>query len=112
LIPISDFPKDSRRKLEAIVSKVIALGHNPGVSIALVKEGKMVYAEGFGARDVAKSLPARAMEAPQEKEVGIKPLSGGRLPQGDDDPPVRLLKPDEIPLMQVQDEVQLDDTDH
>ena len=109
---MSDFPKDSRRNLEAIVSKAIALDYNPGVSIALVKDGKMVYAEGFGARDVAKSLPARAMEAPQEKEVGIKPLSGGRLPQGDDDPPVRLLKPDEISLMQVQDEVQLDDTDH
>ena len=61
---MSDFPKDSRRKLEAIVSKAIALGHNTGVSIALVKEGKMVYAEGFGARDVAKSLPARVMEAP------------------------------------------------
>lgn len=58
MIPMSDFPKDSRRKLEAIVSEAMALGHNPGVGIALVKEGKMVYAEGFGARDVAKSLPA------------------------------------------------------
>lgn len=75
MIPMSDFPKDSRRKLETIVSKAMALGHSPGVSIALVKESKMVYAEGFGARDVDKSLPARAMEAPQEKEVGIKPLS-------------------------------------
>ena len=75
MIPMSDFPKDSRRKLETIVSKAMALGHSPGVSIALVKESKMIYAEGFGARDVDKSLPARAMEAPQEKEVGIKPLS-------------------------------------
>ncbi|TET73217.1 hypothetical protein E3J39_00645 [Candidatus Bathyarchaeota archaeon] len=56
---MSDFPKDSRRKLEAIVSKAIALGHNPRVSIALVKEGKMVYAEGFGARGGQESPSAR-----------------------------------------------------
>ncbi len=30
----------------------------PGFSIALVKDGRKVYAEGFGARDPKKNLPA------------------------------------------------------
>lgn len=32
--------------------------HMPGVAIAVVKNGEIVYAEGFGARDSERSLPA------------------------------------------------------
>lgn len=54
----SDLPDGSRRKLETIVSETMTKVHAPGVSIALVKEGEVVYAEGFGARNVADNLPA------------------------------------------------------
>ena len=54
----SGFPDESRRKLEAIVSKKMEEVHAPGASIALVKDGEVVYAEGFGARNVAENLPA------------------------------------------------------
>jgi CubicO group peptidase (beta-lactamase class C family) len=32
--------------------------HIPGLSVAIVKDGKMIFAHGFGLRDVAKNLPA------------------------------------------------------
>lgn len=54
----STFSEESRRKLETIVSKTMAEVHSPGASMALLKEGEVVYAEGFGARDVERNLPA------------------------------------------------------
>jgi CubicO group peptidase (beta-lactamase class C family) len=33
-------------------------GQIPGFSIAVVREGEVIYAEGFGVRDLKKNLPA------------------------------------------------------
>lgn len=54
----STFPDESKRKLENIVSKKMAQAHVPGASIALVKGDEVVYAKGFGARNMADNLPA------------------------------------------------------
>jgi len=54
----STFSEESKKKLGTIVSKTMAEVHAPGVSMALLKEGKVVYAKGFGARDVERNLPA------------------------------------------------------
>ena len=54
----SKFPHESKRKLETIIAKTMAVVHAPGVSIALVKGDEAVYAEGFGSRNVAENLPA------------------------------------------------------
>ena len=54
----STFSEEFKRKLGTIVSKTMAEVHAPGVSVALLKEGKVVYAKGFGARDVERNLPA------------------------------------------------------
>jgi CubicO group peptidase (beta-lactamase class C family) len=43
--------------LDDVVTKVIAEWKVPGVSVAVVKNGKVIYAKGFGFRDVEKKLP-------------------------------------------------------
>ncbi len=44
--------------IENIVPKHMREGKMPGLSIAVVKKGETVYAEGFGSRDKEKNLPA------------------------------------------------------
>ena len=43
---------------EKVIPEFMREGKVPGFSIAVVKEGTVVYAKGFGARDPARSLPA------------------------------------------------------
>jgi len=42
---------------DAVVTKTIADWDTPGVAIAIVRDGKVVWANGFGKRDVARDLP-------------------------------------------------------
>jgi CubicO group peptidase (beta-lactamase class C family) len=42
---------------DAIVTKAMAEWKIPGLSVAIVHDGKVVYAKGFGYRDVEKKLP-------------------------------------------------------
>ena len=42
---------------DAIVAKAITNSHIPGLSIAVVQDGKVIYAKGFGFRDVENKLP-------------------------------------------------------
>jgi len=44
--------------VESYVPEAMQRGKYPGFSIAVVREGDVVYAEGFGARDVERNLPA------------------------------------------------------
>jgi len=44
--------------IEHIVPKHMREGKMPGLSLAVVKKGEIVYAEGFGSRDKEKNLPA------------------------------------------------------
>lgn len=51
-------PTDSRLKgLDTLVATVLKDWHAPGVSIAVVEKGKVVYTGGFGYRDIEKKLP-------------------------------------------------------
>ncbi len=43
---------------ERVIPEFMREGKVPGFSIAVVKDGKVIYAQGFGARDPARSLPA------------------------------------------------------
>src|ERR1700751_1919533 len=42
---------------DAIVTKAMADSQVPGISVAIVRDGKVVYAKGFGYRDVERKLP-------------------------------------------------------
>jgi CubicO group peptidase (beta-lactamase class C family) len=42
---------------DAIVTKAMADSKIPGLSVAIVRDGKVIYAKGFGYRDVEKKLP-------------------------------------------------------
>ena len=44
--------------IEHIVPKLMREGKMPGLSIAVVKNGETLYAEGFGSRDRERNLPA------------------------------------------------------
>jgi CubicO group peptidase (beta-lactamase class C family) len=43
--------------LDGIVTKAMADSKIPGISVAIVRDGKVIYAKGFGYRDVEKRLP-------------------------------------------------------
>jgi len=42
---------------DAIVTKAMADSKIPGLSVAIVRDGKVIYAKGFGYRDIEKKLP-------------------------------------------------------
>jgi CubicO group peptidase (beta-lactamase class C family) len=44
--------------VERYVPEFMREGKIPGFSIAVVKEGEVVYAEGYGVRDLSRSTPA------------------------------------------------------
>ncbi len=44
--------------IEHIVPRYMQEGRMPGLSVAVVREGETLYAQGFGARDPKKNLPA------------------------------------------------------
>lgn len=56
---LSDADVDRMRDfIETYIPASMKEGRIPGLSIAVVRDGQVIYAEGFGSRDPAKSLPA------------------------------------------------------
>lgn len=55
---MSQFSEETKRKLEDRIVKSMAENHVPGLSIALVADGKTIYARGFGARNLQDNNPA------------------------------------------------------
>lgn len=49
--------EESREKLEDYIAKTMARVRIPGLSIALVKDGEVIYARGFGARNLENDIP-------------------------------------------------------
>ncbi len=43
--------------IEATINKILADHHAAGVAVAVVEKNKVVYARGFGYRDIEKKLP-------------------------------------------------------
>jgi CubicO group peptidase (beta-lactamase class C family) len=43
---------------ERIIPEFMREGRIPGFSVAVVQEGKVIYTQGFGSRDLARTLPA------------------------------------------------------
>jgi len=50
--------EEVKERFENIVATVMAQARVPGLSIAVVKEHQIIYARGFGARNVKENLPA------------------------------------------------------
>ncbi|HUL33126.1 MAG TPA: serine hydrolase [Candidatus Eisenbacteria bacterium] len=50
-------PATNQGDWDAIVNKALVAFKIPGASVAVVKDGKVIYAKGFGYRDVEKKLP-------------------------------------------------------
>jgi CubicO group peptidase (beta-lactamase class C family) len=45
-------------KIETFIAETMVQDHVPGLSLSVVKDGKLVYAKGFGARNLKANLPA------------------------------------------------------
>jgi CubicO group peptidase (beta-lactamase class C family) len=56
----SAFSPDRQARIESAISKFLAAGHAPGVSVAVVQDGKFVWSGGFGMADLENSVPATA----------------------------------------------------
>jgi len=55
---VSRVLSSTREWIEANVPRYMQEGRMPGFSLAVVKDGETVYAEGFGSRDPQRGLPA------------------------------------------------------
>jgi CubicO group peptidase (beta-lactamase class C family) len=56
----SAFSPDRQARIESAISKFLAAGDAPGVSVAVVQDGKFVWSGGFGMADLENSVPATA----------------------------------------------------
>lgn len=57
---IHDLPDETEREIEAFVDDWLVDDGVPGAAVAVVDGDETVYAEGFGARDLASNAPATA----------------------------------------------------
>jgi CubicO group peptidase (beta-lactamase class C family) len=51
-------PVELEEKIDTFITDTMTQDHIPGLSLAIVKEGKVIYAKGFGARNLKANLPA------------------------------------------------------
>lgn len=56
--PIYDIPAETQRELESFVADWLTENDIPGASVAVVQDDEIVYADGFGARNLAANEPA------------------------------------------------------
>jgi CubicO group peptidase (beta-lactamase class C family) len=54
----SDFPEEFKEKFENMIATVMAQARIPGLSVAIVKQNRVIYARGFGSRNLKDNLPA------------------------------------------------------
>lgn len=54
----STLSRELTEKVEAFVVDAMTKDHIPGLSLAVVKDGRVAYAKGFGARNLKANLPA------------------------------------------------------
>ena len=56
-------------QLEKLANQIIADGHVPGLSIAVVYQDKVVYLKGFGVKKAGEADPARADNEVDDQET-------------------------------------------
>ena len=98
-------------KIESLIADLMLKDHVPALSLAVVKEGKVVYAKGFGARNLKDNLPATPdtlygigsctksftalaiMQLSEQKKLDVQDPVKKYLPQfkiGKDENPIRI----------------------
>src|SRR5712672_61716 len=55
--PVSAPPAGKLQGLDELASQAMQQWKVPGVAIAVVQDGKVIYAKGYGYRDLEKKLP-------------------------------------------------------
>ena len=66
------FPQISEQKLDELIQKTITTFDVPGMSVGVIKDGKIIYSKGFGVRSLNSKLPMTP-----ETLVGIASNSKG-----------------------------------
>lgn len=54
----SEFPEQFKEKIENMIATVMSQARIPGLSVAIVKQNRVIYARGFGSRNLKDNLPA------------------------------------------------------
>ncbi len=57
---INDLSSNKSQKIEEFITSWMSSSKTPGLSISIVKDGKIIYADGFGSRNLKKNRPATA----------------------------------------------------
>lgn len=73
-------PPEVIEKIEAIISVEMARQSIPGLSIAIVADNKIVYANGFGLADLENSVPAKASTVYRTASIA-KPMTATAVMQ-------------------------------
>ena len=53
-------PPETVQELDRQLAALFAKGHIPGATVAIVENGQVTFAKGYGYADVAKKIPATA----------------------------------------------------
>ena len=51
------FSQISEQKLDELIQKTITTFNVPGISVGVIKDGKVIYSKGFGLRSLTSKLP-------------------------------------------------------
>lgn len=106
----SEFSESFKEKFENMIVEAMKESHIPGFSVAFVKEGQILYARGFGARNLKDNLPATPdtlygigsctksftalaiMQLVEQEKLAVKDLVSKYLPfkLGSEENPIRI----------------------
>lgn len=64
------FTKDDKIVVEKLLSEKMSADNIPGLSIAIVKEGKLVWSNGYGLADLENFIPAKSNTAYRSASIG------------------------------------------
>ena len=58
LLPLAAFADTQTEKIDSLVNTELSRSHTPGISVAIVEHGKLMYSKGYGMANVEWSAPA------------------------------------------------------
>ncbi len=52
LLPLAAFADTQTEKIDSLVNTELSRSHTPGISVAIVEHGKLMYSKGYGMANV------------------------------------------------------------
>jgi CubicO group peptidase (beta-lactamase class C family) len=67
---VAGLPADATARIESAIATYMAANHVPGLSVALVIDGRPAWSRGFGQADIENAVPATAATAYRSASIG------------------------------------------